>query len=32
MDPLEQIDKDSFSNESLNITSECDEALKITQR
>ncbi len=29
MDPLEQIDKDSFSKKDLNITSECDEALKL---
>ena len=31
IDPLEQIDKDNFSNGSLNITSECDEALKLLQ-
>ena len=31
MDPLEQIDEDNFSNESLNITSECNEALKLLQ-
>ena len=29
MDPLEEIDNDSFSKENLNITSECDEALKL---
>ena len=29
MDPLDQIDKDSFSKKDLNITSECDEALKL---
>ena len=29
MDPLEQIDKDSFSKEDLNITLECDEGLKL---
>ena len=29
MDPLEQIDQDSFSKEKLNIASECDEALKL---
>ena len=31
IDPLEQIDEDNFSNGSLNITSECDEALKLLQ-
>ena len=31
IDPLEQIDKDNFSNGSLNITSECNEALKLLQ-
>ena len=29
MDPLEQIDNDSFSKENLNITTECDEALRL---
>ena len=29
LDPLEQIDEDSFSKKDLNITSECDEALKL---
>ena len=29
MDPLEEIDKDSFSKNNLNITSECDEALNL---
>ncbi len=29
IDPLEQIDNDSFSKANLNITSECDEALKL---
>ena len=29
MDPLEQIDKDSFSKENLDITLECEEALKL---
>ena len=29
VDPLEQIDNDSFSKSNLNITSECDEALKL---
>ena len=29
IDPLEQIDSDNFSNGSLSITSECDEALKL---
>ena len=29
IDPLEQIDNDSFSKENLNITLECDEALKL---
>ena len=29
IDPLEQIDKDNFSRGSLNITSECNEALKL---
>ena len=29
IDPLEQIDRENFSNGSLNITSECDEALKL---
>jgi len=29
IDPLEQIDKDTFSKGSLNITSECNEALKL---
>ena len=28
-DPLEEIDKDSFSNKNLDITLECDEALKL---
>ena len=31
IDPLEQIDKDSFSNDNLNITSECNEALKLLE-
>ena len=29
MDPLEQIDNDSFSKKNLNITTECDEALRL---
>ena len=29
IDPLEQIDEDNFSKGSLNITSECNEALKL---
>tara|TARA_Y100000813_G_scaffold69363_1_gene49223 strand:+ start:259 stop:1029 length:771 start_codon:yes stop_codon:yes gene_type:complete len=29
IDPLEQIDQDSFSKKNLNITSECNEALKL---
>ena len=29
IDPLEEIDNDSFSNADLNQTSECDEALKL---
>ena len=29
MDPLDQIDKDNFPREDSNITSECDEALKL---
>ena len=29
IDPLEEIDNDSFSNANLNQTSECDEALKL---
>ncbi len=29
IDPLEQIDNDSFSKKNLNITLECDEALKL---
>ena len=29
IDPLEQIDKDNFAKDSLNITSECNEALKL---
>ena len=29
VDPLEQIDKDSFTKENLNVTSECNEALKL---
>ena len=29
IDPLEQIDNDSFSSGNLNIASECDEALKL---
>ena len=29
IDPLEQIDKENFPKESLNITSECNEALKL---
>ena len=29
IDPLEQIDNDNFSKDSLNITLECDEALKL---
>ena len=29
LDPLEQIDKDSFSKENLDISLECDEALKL---
>ena len=31
IDPLEQIDEDNFSNESFNIASECNEALKLLQ-
>ena len=29
IDPLEQIDNDAFSKGNLNVTSECDEALKL---
>ena len=29
VDPLEEIDQDSFSKKNLNITSECNEALKL---
>ena len=31
IDPLEQIDKDNFTNGSLNIVSECNEALKLLE-
>ncbi len=31
IDPLEQIDNDNFSNGSLNIISECNEALKLLE-
>ena len=29
IDPLEQIDQDNFSNDTLNIASECDQALQL---
>ncbi len=31
IDPLEEIDNDSFSSKNLNINSECDQALKLLQ-
>ena len=31
IDPLEEIDNDSFSNKNLNITLECEQALKLLQ-
>ncbi len=31
LDPLEQIDNESFSKENLNIAQECDEAIKLLQ-